>query len=69
MDASPHSLEIISTLLGAWRIVRFVESGTEVPLEDDQFLWFKYDIIVTGDEWAAWGNALYDPCRSSDHRD
>jgi uncharacterized protein (TIGR03067 family) len=54
MDASPYRSEIISTLLGAWRIVRIVETGAEVPLEDDQFLWFKHDIIVTGDEWAAW---------------
>jgi uncharacterized protein (TIGR03067 family) len=49
-----NNLEIL--LYGAWKIVKTVISGEVKQREEDDehFLWFLEDKIVTGDEWAAW---------------
>jgi uncharacterized protein (TIGR03067 family) len=51
----PHA-EVASRLRGAWRVARLTDSGKEAPREedDDHFLWFTDEVIVTGDQWAAW---------------
>jgi len=45
------------SILGAWRITQRLDAGVDdrEPDDDDKFLWFLPESIVTGDRWAAWG--------------
>ncbi len=45
-----------SPLIGGWRIVRRLTAGIDdrEPDDDDKYLWFLTDIVVTGDDFAAW---------------
>jgi hypothetical protein len=47
---------IPSPLLGGWRILRRLTAGIDdrEPDDDDKYLWFLADILVTGDDFAAW---------------
>jgi uncharacterized protein (TIGR03067 family) len=56
MSGDKAAREVMARLAGAWRVVRLVDAGQVVPREegDDHFLWFTPDVIVTGDQWAAW---------------
>ena len=46
----------VLSLRGAWRITQRLDAGFDdrEPDDDDKFLWFLDDTIVTGDRWAAW---------------
>ena len=48
--------EIQTKLLGAWEIIQRLTGGVDdrEPDDDSKYLWFQQNIIVTGDEWAAW---------------
>jgi hypothetical protein len=45
-----------SPLSGAWQIQERLSAGVDDRESDDdaKFLWFLDEVIVTGDEWAAW---------------
>ena len=51
MSVDPRSL-----LRGSWRIIERMEAGEDTldPDDNDKFLWFTDDLIVSGDKWAAW---------------
>jgi uncharacterized protein (TIGR03067 family) len=45
-----------AALQGAWRILQITAAGAETPSEDvdDRFIWFTSNIIVYGNQEAAW---------------
>jgi uncharacterized protein (TIGR03067 family) len=49
-------MDIRSQFRGAWRILRVITAGEEEAREDDDehFLWFTDDTIITGNADAAW---------------
>jgi uncharacterized protein (TIGR03067 family) len=49
-------MDIRSQFRGAWRIERVIAAGEENPREDEDehFLWFTDDAIITGNADAAW---------------
>jgi hypothetical protein len=46
----------LADLAGAWEITARLTAGRDDREPDDgpKYLWFLCDVIVTGDEWAAW---------------
>jgi uncharacterized protein (TIGR03067 family) len=49
-------MDIRSQLRGAWRVDCVIVAGVETPKEDEDehFLWFNDEVIITGNADAAW---------------
>lgn len=50
------TVDSLSLLRGSWRVIECIEAGEDArdPDDDEKFLWFTDDLIVSGDKWAAW---------------
>lgn len=49
-------MDIRSQIRGAWRVDRVLVGGVQEPKgeDDEHFLWFTDDVIITGNADAAW---------------